>query len=72
MDRNTERFIVELLEKLKSEMITILVTHKMQTAKRCDRIYLLENGKISISGSHEDLLLKENLYQQSWADLVEA
>ena len=71
MDRNTEGFIVELLEKLKPEMAIILVTHKMQTAKRCDRIYLLENGKISISGSHEDLLLEENLYQQSWADLVE-
>lgn len=72
MDRNTERFIVELLKKLKSGIAIILVTHKMQTAKRCDRIYLLENGKISILGSHEDLLLEENLYQQSWADLVEA
>jgi ATP-binding cassette, subfamily C, bacteriocin exporter len=71
MDRNTERFIVELLENLKSEICIILITHKMQTAKKCDRIYLLEDGKISISGSHEDLLLEENLYSHSWMELVE-
>ena len=49
----------------------ILVTHKMQTARKCDRIYLLENGEISISGSHEKLLMEENIYSNSWMEFVE-
>lgn len=70
MDRNTERFIMDLLEMLKPEMAIILVTHKMQTARKCDRIYLLENGEISISGSHEKLLTEENMYSNSWMELM--
>jgi ATP-binding cassette, subfamily C, bacteriocin exporter len=71
MDRNTERFIMDLLEMLKPEMAMILVTHKMQTARKCDRIYLLENGEISISGTHEKLLTEENIYSNSWMELIE-
>lgn len=70
MDRNTERFIMDLLEVLKPKMATILVTHKMQTARKCDRIYLLENGEISISGFQEKLLMEKNLYSNSWTELV--
>ncbi|WP_113651510.1 ATP-binding cassette domain-containing protein [Pedobacter namyangjuensis] len=50
MDRNTERFILQLLNQLKKEMAIILITHKMHTAKICDRIYIIENGLITANG----------------------
>jgi ABC-type bacteriocin/lantibiotic exporter with double-glycine peptidase domain len=70
MDRNTENFILLLLQKLKSEMGILMVTHRIKTAQRCDRIYILENGVISTSGTPEELMLTENFYSESYKELV--
>lgn len=70
MDRNTEKFIFEILKKIKSEMAIILVTHRIQTAKEADTIYVLENGIISSQGNHHELLKTKNLYSQTWSDLT--
>lgn len=70
MDRNTENFILSVLQKLKSEMGILLVTHRIKTAQRCDRIYILENGVISLSGTPKDLMLTENFYSESYNELV--
>jgi ABC-type bacteriocin/lantibiotic exporter with double-glycine peptidase domain len=70
MDRNTENFILELFQKLKSEMGILMVTHRIKTAKRSDRIYILENGLISMSGSHEELMMTENFYSESFKEII--
>lgn len=70
MDRNTENFILSVLQKLKSEMGILLVTHRIKTAQRCDRIYILENGIISSAGTPEELMLTENFYSESYKELV--
>jgi ATP-binding cassette subfamily B protein len=46
MDRHTERFILELLSKLRKDIAVLLVTHKMESASLADRVYWLENGCI--------------------------
>lgn len=68
MDRNTERFILDLLQNLKDELAVILVTHRIHTAKIADRIYIIDEGIIENSGNSATLLLSENLYSQSLAD----
>jgi len=70
MDRNTENIILSLLKTLKPEMGIILVTHRIKTAQRCDRIYILEAGTISSSGTPEELMLTENFYSESYKELV--
>ncbi len=70
MDRNTENFILALLQKAKQEMAILLVTHRIKSAQRCDRIYILENGAISLSGSPNELMLTENFYSESYKELV--
>lgn len=69
MDRNTEAFIMQLLEKLKSNMAVIFLTHRIQTAKKADCIYVIENKRIANWGTHDQLLENVNLYSQSWEDL---
>jgi ABC-type bacteriocin/lantibiotic exporter with double-glycine peptidase domain len=64
MDRNTEAFVVRLLEKAKQDRITVLVTHRMATAQRCDRVYILENGKIELKGTPEQLRSFSNFYSE--------
>jgi ATP-binding cassette subfamily B protein len=70
MDRNTENFILELLQKAKHEMAILLVTHRIKTAQRCDRIYILENGEIASSGTPTELMLSNNFYSESYRELV--
>ncbi len=70
MDRITEKFIFKLLHKIRNEMAIIMVTHKPQTARIADRIYIIENGEIINSGSHFELTSCENIYNEAWLELV--
>ena len=70
MDRNTEKFILNLLENLKNEMAILLITHKIQTAKISDRIYVIENGRITSNGTPNQLLESDNFFSQLVSDTV--
>lgn len=70
MDRNTEQFILRLLNQLKNDMAIVLITHKMQTAKIADRIYVIENGMITVNGTPTKLLETDNFFSQLAADAM--
>jgi len=70
LDRDTEQFVLQLLDRLKEEMSIIILTHRLKTAKNADRIYIIENGVTTQKGKHVDLLKCDNLYSRSWNDLA--
>jgi len=70
MDRDTEKFVVGLLQKLKSEKGVLMVTHRVQTAMESDEVYLLENGKLTDSGNPQELIEKENFLSEFYQELV--
>jgi ATP-binding cassette, subfamily C, bacteriocin exporter len=47
MGKKTERFVLELLNRLKKEMPVIFVTHHPQTARYADQTYVIETGTVS-------------------------
>lgn len=65
MDRNTEAFVLQLIEKTKHKRMTILVTHRMAAARKCDRIYVLEHGRITAEGTPAELLAYPNFFSES-------
>ncbi|HWB91095.1 MAG TPA: ABC transporter transmembrane domain-containing protein, partial [Puia sp.] len=70
LDRLTERFMLNLLLKLKEKIAIIFITHRLHVLRSvCDRIYVIHNGTVSVSGNHNDLLKSENLYSLYWQDL---
>jgi ABC-type multidrug transport system fused ATPase/permease subunit len=70
-DRDTERFVLALLDKLKEQMGILVLTHRLSTARRADQIIVLNRGKTAVSGTHDDLLAHEdNLYAKAWNDLL--
>ena len=70
MDRESERFILKTLLKLKSNMGIIFITHRLHILKSlCDRIYIIDNGTTSEYGNHGTLLQSENLYSSYWNEL---
>ncbi len=52
LDSNTENFVLELLKELNEQMIILLVTHRINTAERCDKAYQLVNGSTFLYSSH--------------------
>ena len=55
LDSGLEMLFVELLERLKSKTTTITVAHRLTTIRAADVILYLENGRISASGSFNEL-----------------
>ena len=72
MDRNTENFVLDLLHKIGTTKCIILVTHRIMVARHCDLICILENGSIQFSGNHDELMLTENLYSNSFSELTQS
>lgn len=70
MDRRTEQFVIKLLQKLKSKMIIIFVTHRVQLARQTDYIYVIENKQISASGTHEEVICKNRLYSEAFEEIL--
>ncbi len=68
MDRNTEKFVLEILKENKSKCITILVTHRISTAQQCDSIFILENGTVVQSGTPQSLMCSKNFYSEYFAN----
>ncbi len=70
LDRDAELFVLNILSKIKNSIGIIFLTHKLKTAKKADRIYIIEKGRISQEGSHCELLNSENIYSKNWQDLL--
>ncbi|MEA1787165.1 peptidase domain-containing ABC transporter [Arenibacter sp. GZD96] len=67
LDRKTELFVLQLLKKLKPQLSIFFITHRIHILKDfADYIYVLEEGSITHSGSHEELLKSMNPYQDFW------
>ena len=56
LDNETEHEIVEEIKRLKGLITTIIIAHRLTTVEHCDRIYLLEKGKLVSSGTAKEML----------------
>ena len=64
LDNKSEALIQEALEKLKEEMITFTVAHRLSTIEKADKILVFENGEILSFGKHDDLLVSCDVYNK--------
>ncbi len=58
LDGLTESEIMTMLEEFRGKRTIILITHRLDTLRQCDRIYELEEGAVIDSGSYNELLLR--------------
>ncbi len=63
VDTETEETILKNLEKHSKDKTTIIVTHRVSSAKNADQIIILDDGKILQQGSHDELLNTEGYYK---------
>ncbi|MUK88322.1 ATP-binding cassette domain-containing protein [Ornithinibacillus sp. L9] len=62
LDLESEHTIQEAVEKLASDRTTFIVAHRLATITHADRIVVIENGKITEIGSHDELMKKQGSY----------
>lgn len=66
VDNETEAAIQRSLEKITKNRTTIAIAHRLSTVRNADCIYVMENGKLVESGTHENLLEAPGIYAGLW------
>ncbi len=62
LDNETEKVVMEAVNKLNKEITIIIIAHRLNTVKNCDKIFLLEKGKLKDQGTFKELIkVEENL-----------
>jgi ATP-binding cassette subfamily B protein len=66
VDTETEALIQHSLDAFAAEKTTFAIAHRLSTIKNADEIVVLEDGRITKEGTHDDLLANEGLYANFW------
>jgi ABC-type multidrug transport system fused ATPase/permease subunit len=64
LDGATERAIIEAIDGLARRITVILIAHRLNTVINCDRIFVLEHGRLVDSGSYADLVRESGAFQR--------
>jgi subfamily B ATP-binding cassette protein MsbA len=72
LDTESERQVQIALDRLMSGRTTIVIAHRLSTIEHCDRIVVLQNGRIAEQGTHRELLSRKTidarLYERQFRD----
>ncbi|ESA36136.1 membrane protein [Leptolyngbya sp. Heron Island J] len=66
VDNQTATQILDNLSHGTQRKTVLFITHQMSAAANCDRIIVMEQGRIVQTGSHDSLVTRSGLYQQLW------
>ncbi len=67
VDMQTDRAIRQALQDLRKSMTTVIISHRINTLCEADLIFVLEDGRLSDQGTHEELIHRDGLYRQIYA-----
>ena len=66
LDLSTEAKVTRAMRQMSSGRTTVLIAHRLQTARLADRIAVVDQGRIIEEGSHQELIRAEGAYASLW------
>lgn len=66
LDTITETAVKNTIFDLDKELTCIIIAHRLSTIANCDKIIVMQNGRIKEIGTHNDLLQKKGIYYKMW------
>jgi ATP-binding cassette subfamily B protein len=67
LDSESERLIRESMDRLCQGRTTIIIAHRLTTVRHADMIYVLKQGRIEESGTHEQLMQRSGYYHSLYS-----
>ncbi len=66
VDTATAETIIDAIRTLKGRRTLLLVSHRLSALRHCDRIVVIDQGRVSASGRHADLVRQPGYYADVW------
>ena len=67
VDNETEAALQRSIERISTDRTTIIIAHRLSTVRNADKIAVLDSGKITELGKHEELVDAGGLYSRLWS-----
>lgn len=65
LDIQTEKIVMEAVNGLVNEVTIIIIAHRLSTVKKCDKIFLLDKGKLKDKGTFDELLKTNDQFRNN-------
>ncbi len=65
LDNQTEKIVMDAVNNLKNDRTIIIIAHRLSTVKNCDKIFMLDKGKLKHEGTFEELLKTSDKFRMN-------
>ncbi len=62
LDAESESLVQQALDQLMHQRTTIIIAHRLSTIRKCDRIFVIDKGRIAETGNHHELIQQNGIY----------
>ena len=71
IDSETESLIQHAIKTIQQGRTTFIIAHRLSTIMNCDKIIVLDKGRIVEEGTHDELLGLHGIYNEMWLKSLE-